>query len=275
MFPLSSSTDGFNIGNALACCLASQAAYLPPELIPKIVIDEWGFVDYRRINGNNIQGFVAANDEYTLIAFRGSEAHVNDWNDNLDAGFVPGPFNEGDRLHRGFAQGFLQILPEIESRLKAFKRPGSALFLTGHSLGAALATLTAASFYKEGRSLHSIYGFGSPRVGCRRFRNSYEIRDRKRTFRVVNQHDIITRIPPRFLRYRHVGLLRYLDGAGNIHDDPDFWKRMLIYIDPKGRSSSDYINAIIDRFPESVDDHKIGNYVKKLQPLVPTSPTPD
>ena len=50
---------------------------------------------------------------------------------------------------------------------------------------------------------------------------------------------------------------------------------MLIYIDPKGRSSSDYINAIIDRFPESVDDHKIGNYVKKLQPLVPTSPTPD
>ena len=186
MFPLSASPDGFDINTAFACALASQVAYQAAELIPQVVIDEWGFPDYRRISGSNIQGFIAANNQCTIVAFRGSEAHAENWQDNLDSGFVPGPFNGGDRLHRGFAEGFLQLLPEIESRLKSFERPGSALFVTGHSLGAALATLAAASFYREGRTLHSVYGFGSPRVGCRHFRNSYELHDQKRTFRLLS-----------------------------------------------------------------------------------------
>lgn len=274
IFPLCGMAKGFKIDNALACALASQATYLAPELIPGIVIDKWGFADYRRINGNHIQGFVAASEKATLVAFRGSEAHVSNWQDNLDTGFVPGPFTEGDRLHRGFAQGLLQVLPEIESRINTFERPESPLFLTGHSLGAALATLTAASFYNVDRAVHSVYGFGSPRVGCRHFRNSYQSRDEGRTFRVVNQHDFISHIPPRFLRYRHVGLLRYLDDKNAIHEDPNFWKRLLLYVDPKGRNYRAYINAIIDRFPRAVDDHRIENYVKKLQPLVPTSPAP-
>ena len=100
IFPLCGMAKGFKIDNALACALASQATYLAPELIPGIVIDKWGFADYRRINGKHIQGFVAASEKATLVAFRGSEAHVSNWQDNLDAGFVPGPFTEGDRLHR-------------------------------------------------------------------------------------------------------------------------------------------------------------------------------
>jgi hypothetical protein len=273
-FPLCGRTRGFIPGNALACALASQAAYFAPELIPSVVIDQWGFADYRRINSQYIQGFVAASEQFTLVAFRGSEVHVNNWQDNLDAGFVPGPFNEGDRLHRGFAQGLTYILPEIHSRIDAFQRPGTPLFLTGHSLGAALATLTAASFYYEGRPVHSVYGFGSPRVGCRHFRKSYTSRDQERTFRVVNQHDLIARIPPRFLRYRHVGLLRYLDDKCTVHEDPSFWKRLRLYVDPKERDSREYINAIIDRFPGAIDDHRIENYLKKLHALHTTSPCP-
>lgn len=268
-FPLCGRSGGFSTGNALACALASQAAYLAPELIPGVVIDKWKFADYRRINSEYIQGFVAAGEKFTLVAFQGSEAHVTNWQDNLDAGFVSGPFNEGDRLHRGFAQGLIHILPEVHSRLNDFHRPGTPLFLTGHSLGAALATLTAASFYVEGRPVHSVYGFGSPRVGCRHFRKSYTSRDQGRTFRVVNQHDLVARTPPRFLRYRHVGLLRYLDDKCTLHEDPNFWKRLLLYVDPKGRNSKEYINAIIERFPSAIDDHRLENYLKKLDSLHP------
>ncbi|MCP4849251.1 MAG: lipase family protein [Verrucomicrobiaceae bacterium] len=267
IFPLCDTGKGFKIGNAIACALASKATYLAPELIPKIVIDEWGFTDYRRINGNHIQGFVATSKRITLVAFRGSEAHVSNWQDNLDAGFVPGPFNEGDRLHRGFAQGTLQLLHEIQTRIKALGDPDAPLFLTGHSLGAALATLTAASFYNESRPVHSVYGFGSPRVGCRHFRKSYQSRDAGRTFRVVNQHDLIARTPPRFLRYRHVGLLRYLDDNAAIHADPNTWQRLLLYVNPKGRNPREYINAILERFPGAIDDHRIENYLEKLQSL--------
>ena len=274
IFPLHGMAKGFKSGNALACALASQATYLAPELIPGIVIDKWGFTDYRRFNGNHIQGFVATSEELTLVAFRGSEAHVSNWQDNLDAGFVPGPFNEGDRLHRGFAQGILQILPEIQTRINTFEHPGAPLFLTGHSLGAALAILTAASFYNEGRGVHSVYGFGCPRIGCRHFRKSYQSRDEGRTFRVVNQHDLIARIPPRFLRYHHVGSLRYLDDRNTIHEDPNSWKRLLLYVDPKGRNSREYINAILDRFPGAIDDHRIENYLKKLHLLSLQPDTP-
>jgi hypothetical protein len=267
LFPLSGSECGFTTGNALACAMASQASYLAPELIPGLVIEKWKFSDYRRIGNEHTQGFIATSEHCTLVTFRGSEADVTNWQENLDAGFVPGPFNERERLHRGFALGLKQVLPEIQSRLTTLHHRGAPLFLTGHSLGAALATLTAAWLYEQHQPVHAVYGFGSPRVGCRHFRKSYNSRDQGRTFRLVNQHDLIARTPPRVMRYRHVGLLRYLDDQNTIHEDPNFWKRLLLYVDPKGRNPSEYINAILDRFPGAIEDHRIDNYLQKLQDI--------
>ena len=265
VFPLCGKDSGFSTGNALACAMASQACYLAPEMIPGIVLDQWKFSDYRRLQSEHIQGFIATSEHYTLLAFRGSEADVTNWQENLDTGFVPGPFNEGERLHRGFAMGLQQLLPEIQSRLSTLQYNGAPLFLTGHSLGAALATLTTAVFYERQVPVHAVYGFGSPRVGCRHFRNSYNLRDQGRTFRVVNQHDLIARIPPRVMRYRHVGLLRYLDNQNTVHEDPNFWRLLRLYVTPKGRHPSEYINAILERFPGAIEDHRIENYVDKLQ----------
>ena len=264
--------SGFPIGfdklNAHACSMASHLAYSAPELIAPTVVDEWGFPRYRRLDTGIVQGFVAANDDATLLCFRGTERDFNDWFDNLDTQLVDGPFDSGERAHRGWYSGLTVAMSEIESRIDQLSAPDAPLFITGHSLGAALATLTAAIFFKSSRPVHSVYAFGSPRVGCRNFRDVYKTHDQGRTFRVVNRHDLVARIPPRLLKYRHVGSLRYIDEDGAIHEDLNFWERMLIYLDPAGRDAKTYINALADRLPGALDDHRAEAYVAKLSKAV-------
>lgn len=82
------------------------------------------------------------------------------------------------------------------------------IYLTGHSLGGALATLAAfdaaatefASGQVEGLTL---YTYGSPRVGNGAFASSFDaaVPD---AWRVTNANDVIARIP-RAIGYRHIG----------------------------------------------------------------------
>lgn len=269
MFPLSGIPLGFDLNNAYACALACQQTYLAPELIPGKVIDDWKLPHYRRLDFDNAQGFVAANDDVTLLAFRGTEQEFNDWYYNLDTEFVPGPLDRSERVHRGFFAGLRPALPKIEQIIDTISAPNAPLIITGHSLGGALATLSAASFYRRQRPVHSVYTFGSPRVGDKRFRNEYESDrfDFGRTFRVVNRHDVVTRVPPRLLRYRHVGRLRYLDQEGKMHEDLTFWDRLLLAMDPKGREAKQYVSELIGKLPGAFEDHKVGEYVRKLEAL--------
>ena len=64
---------------------------------------------------------------------------------------------------------------------------------------------------------HAIYTFGSPRVGCKKFRQLYDYISKGRSFRIVNRHDIVPRTPPRISRFHHVGELHYIDPSGKMH----------------------------------------------------------
>uniref|UniRef100_A0A383V4A2 Fungal lipase-type domain-containing protein n=1 Tax=Tetradesmus obliquus TaxID=3088 RepID=A0A383V4A2_TETOB len=80
------------------------------------------------------------------------------------------------------------------------------LWVSGHSLGAALATLAAADFAKEGYQ-PVVYTLGSPRVGDRDWQKLYdtEYKLKDRTFRMVNDNDPVARVPITMLGYRHIG----------------------------------------------------------------------
>lgn len=72
-----------------------------------------------------------------------------------------------------------------------------SLTITGHSLGAALATLTAYDIVKtETRrpATMTVISFGGPRVGDRRFREEIE-REGIKVLRIVNSEDVITKVP--------------------------------------------------------------------------------
>jgi len=87
------------------------------------------------------------------------------------------------------------------------------VYVTGHSLGGALATLLAlelssSQMAKNGVIFVTMYNFGSPRVGNRRFAEVYNAKV-KDSWRIVNHRDIIPTVP-RLMGYCHVEAPVYL-----------------------------------------------------------------
>jgi hypothetical protein len=86
------------------------------------------------------------------------------------------------------------------------------LLFTGHSLGAALATLLASL-----KAPSSLYTIGSPRVGDHDFVASLGTVD---SFRYVDCCDAVTQLPPAFLGYAHLGDPRYIDRNRQVSENP-------------------------------------------------------
>ena len=105
------------------------------------------------------------------------------------------------------------------------RRNGRALWVTGHSLGAALATLAVAKLRLErDEAVNGLYTFGAPRAS----RPGVRARLRRRLRAVhlpgyVNDQDIVARVPLRLMQYSHVGSFRWFDELGVQQDQADWW----------------------------------------------------
>jgi hypothetical protein len=148
-------------------------------------------------------------DGTAIIAFRGTQ--VDRMGDLVsDARFWPVRWDGPGRVHLGFRNAFYGLRAQADSWLAGLPRRGR-LVLTGHSLGAAIATLMAA--------LHPdsvLVSFGSPRVGGRAFAKAFKGHD---VHRYVDCTDAVSRIPPAVF-YRHICERRYVDHAGTVHYPP-------------------------------------------------------
>lgn len=130
---------------------------------------------------------------YAALVFRGTEQSLDDYIANLKLGTLP--FRKiGICIHKGFEESLDSIWSEIEAELDGLKCP---VFFSGHSLGAALATLAASR-----RRPRAVYTFGSPRVGNQAFVDS--LAD-VTIYRIVDDQDIVTTVPPEIMGFRHVG----------------------------------------------------------------------
>ena len=110
----------------------------------------------------------------------------------------------------------------------------------------------------EARGVTRSYIFGSPRVRDRTFSRAFNKDLKDRTFRFVNNNDIVSKVPPCTLGYRHVGSLRYLlDVNGDIYEEINWFSRLIDRI--KGKLE-ELGNPGID----GVKDHNIARYVKIL-----------
>lgn len=168
------------------------------------------------------QCFVLDGGGAVVVAFRGTQ--VDDfWATAVDvatdAKFVPVSDGAGGRVHKGFLQALGQVWGELSARLRRLSGAGGAtpVWFTGHSLGGALATLAAERAARElGARVGGLYTLGAPRVGDGGFKARLgALGLGAKTFRVVNDRDVVARVPPGVL-YRHVGRLKLIDAAGRL-----------------------------------------------------------
>lgn len=75
------------------------------------------------------------------------------------------------------------------------------LYVTGHSLGGAMATICASRLSAQGMNVEGLYTYGSPRVGDGEFVANLKVNH----FRFVNNNDAVPKVPPQVFGYRHHG----------------------------------------------------------------------
>ena len=162
-----------------------------------------------------VQCYVSWTDSFVIVAFRGTEP--DQWEDifaDLDLPLVP--HGQGGRVHRGFKDYVERVWPRLRARLDDLG-PSRPVWFTGHSLGAALATLAADTYERT----WAVCTFGSPRVGDQTFAAAFDKRFGRKALRFVNDGDIVTHVPPPLpLRYKHVGGLRHIRPDGSIATTP-------------------------------------------------------
>jgi triacylglycerol lipase len=105
------------------------------------------------------------------------------------------------------------------------------LWLTGHSLGGALAVLAGAAFSMWSdapiRSVNGIYTFGQPRVGLYKFCGNYDHLLSRKTFRFVNNQDLVPRVPFRGWDYADLGQMIHFDSSGQPKLQSSQWSSFL------------------------------------------------
>ncbi|MBD1807483.1 lipase family protein [Microcoleus sp. FACHB-SPT15] len=167
-----------------------------------LVVDEqlFGFIAQSQTQPNKF-----------FVVFRGTR-EAAEWFNNFRP--VPKPFleEEGFRNLGGVRNGFNLIYsskkgresknPTIKETIaKLFKEQridsNSEIFVTGHSLGAGLATLATLHLHKVAelnnvQPLIQLYTFASPRVGDETFAEYF---NKIQSFRIINSEDMIQSVP--------------------------------------------------------------------------------
>lgn len=193
----------FGFPGALSLGLASRLSYRTEAEVTQVAATGWG-LEARMFSVDDTQCFAARVGSNAFIAFRGTESR-GDWLGNLNMLSTTRPYGV---VHRGFLSAFQVIAGPLEQLLNTWN--ATAIWLTGHSLGGALATIAAAEWH--GRyPIAGIATFGQPAVGKGTFGDFMKRNYSGRFFRYVNDDDIVPRVPP---TYRHVGQLIHFNAAG-------------------------------------------------------------
>ena len=193
--------------NARALVYAANLAYEPLTANITAKAATWGF-DPARVTviapaSSVLQAVVLGGTDKVVLAFRGTRPdQLIDWMADFQiekvsfSDYFPSP--DVGMVHEGFCRLLAGSWQEIQATVSRYQDNGQPLWITGHSLGGALATLATAAYTFAAREpVNGLYTFGQPRVGDLAFCTQSETHFGDIMFRFVNDEDIVTRVPPR------------------------------------------------------------------------------
>lgn len=193
---------------------------------------------------------VAESADAIFVVFRGTEGMsiegLVDWLDNAQFNPATAPVAG---MHTGFSNAAQTVYADIAARIDA--APTKKVWLTGHSLGGALATATA-TFLEYGingdasRPVQGLVTFGAPRIFTEAAAATFDATFGVRAQRFVDNEDLVPHVPtPSPFDYRHVGHLNNIvpDGVGGCVLETDTTELGLGL---------------------SIDDHAMSAYLKRM-----------
>lgn len=278
-------------------------------------ISAWSYSDPRTLSrklhfyglpGNTVAGFSVTNHalfvvatayvvrsrcgRLAIIAFRGTEPiNLASWLTDADVitQDVPASWNARGEVHRGFLANLEAVWDDVEDQLGRTPEgaaPVEAIYITGHSLGGAMAVLAAAQLLRSpdrAARLRGVYTYGQPAVGDHAFAAWGSRAFGEILFRHVYNRDLVPRLPPRSTgRFEHFGVEYHSrplprNGAGP-EQPPEGWSKR-----PAGQETGllrfvllSAGGAVLEfatrrtqwlsrlRFPSSIDDHFPAFYLK-------------
>lgn len=174
------------------------------------------FYDCLKIEYKDVEGvdYAWRRDGSTLYLYFEDSDGVGDWRKNID--FPIRPYKRMGktvwRAHRGFLRAWEKVVDKIRPLI--LDKSVNNVVVVGYSHGGALAVLCHEYVWYNRPDVRENlfgYGFGAPRV----LWGGIKCKERWKNFTVIrNINDLVTRLPPFFLGYRHVGKLLKIGSRG-------------------------------------------------------------
>jgi len=214
---------------------------------------------------NLMYGYIFFNEENACISFTGT-SNIDQWKDDfkfklVEANNING-YEEGMMIH----QGFYNIYKQLQSSIRTWLSSNSIknLYITGHSLGGALATICSLDLSKY---QPIVYTFGAPRVGNQIFASVYQT-NVPQGIRVNNTEDIITDLPLAAFEnqvYQHVNQnLPFTLSTGSLYDNHvDAYKN---YLPEKAEVAGSVSANEFSKKKKTYHPHLISSIFKQLTP---------
>ena len=249
--------------NGYALGQAADLVYRPwPDV--RRVLRDWYIPKVAVFDNRGTEAFMAWTDEFVVLSFRGTDS-LTDWATNINVSFAPIGIGHA---HEGFVAALAKVWSPVSLKLRDIYI-GQPIWLTGHSLGAALATLALVRL-ADSYNIGGLYTFGSPRVLSTAMAGDIETVFGNVIHRYVNNNDCVPRIPLKRLHgYGHVGNLHYFR-EGGVQDDDMTWAQKL----------KDRIHGRIADFgrpgSDGIKDHGMDEYLlcllKNIDDIPPAPP---
>lgn len=218
--------------------------------------EEKGMMSHKFIDRKGAQVHIWHNNSDLVIAARGTEpTQLSDICADLEI-FKSDSFTGIGQIHQGFREEVDKVWEQLFARVEKYG-DGKKIWVCGHSLGGAMATLIASRLeYVKSTDVDTLFTYGSPRAGgpifskwCDKHLNHQ---------RHVNNNDVVPCVPTVF-RWRHNGNCVYIKSNGTV-TNLKRWSPGRI----KDKGWSLLVTILKGRF-DLVADHSIDDYLEHLQ----------
>ena len=279
-FPRLDPRTGHKRHHARFLATACELAYLCQPDGPNEYRDVLG-LESELISVDNTQAYVGEDGDSIVVAFRGSQSPtsldgVKDWLLTNARNFLVIPSGRigtdfaaagvGARFHRGFLEALEEIWQRLYARVdELFSTGERPVWVTGHSLGGALALLFAWRLHQNFVPVHQVCTFGAPMIGNQAAAAAFAREFPNRIFRYVDAADLVPRLPMMSLlnnNYNHCEQ-EIVVGRSTMQTAADVIQTVASSA-TGGGLSSDMVDLIWGELRQGMPSHLMGNYLTRL-----------